>query len=371
MLDKSEYDQTLARLAAATSAPALSDALRKHAAEMRNRLSAGVRVVVLGPPGSGKSALCDALLCVPGEVAGHSGEARIILRPGAEAPQHALPGSGKPTHLDAGFLADTCRMDVHLPKDPAAFRMRALEALEHADIVIWCTSRFGPEEAGIWNNAPDHLKDHSLLVLAKADQLVETGQLNERIADLQEVASEEFHSLYPTSALTIAGGLSVGQIPDEQQRAASGIRALSDTVLHIAASGRRADLDSALLFLERHGIDDTASMEEAAGGTQSAPGLDKVRTLISDHADRLCAAGPVAEGAHGQIFDICNDLSEALTDAISDDETGCAELQAWESELYAASDKLVLMGLENDTRSATDAVAIVMQLSRDLHHRAI
>ncbi|WP_298837010.1 GTPase domain-containing protein [uncultured Roseobacter sp.] len=370
MSDKEEYESTLARLTAATRSADLSDALRAHAAGMRTRLSTGVRVVVLGPPGSGKSALCDALLCVPGEVAGHGGVARVIVRAGAETPAEVFPGSGAPTELDAGFLTDTCLVDVHLPRDEKARKARALEALEHADIVIWCTSRFGPDEADIWSHAPDHLKDHSFLVLGKADQLVETGQLNDRISDLQDVAAEEFHSLHPTSALTIAGGLSVGQIPDEKQRAASGIKALSDTVLHIAASGRRADMDSALLFLERHSIGDGAGAGDVSAdvAADKAPGLRRVRDLISEHADQLCAAGPVTDGKHDRIFDICNGLSEALTDVISDDESGCQALSAWEHELFAASDKLVLMGLENDSRSAADAVAIVMQLSRDLHH---
>jgi hypothetical protein len=44
---------------------------------------------------------------------------------------------------------------------------------------------------------PDRLKDHGFLALTKADELIRGGP-SRRIADLDDIVAEEFHSLVPS-----------------------------------------------------------------------------------------------------------------------------------------------------------------------------
>ncbi len=367
MPDSEEFERTLKRLNAATSASSLSAVNRAHALDLYSRLKTGVRVVVLGSGGSGKSTLCKAL--INEEVPAHEPEETtfVYVRAGANPGIDFVPEAGPPICIDAEFLQDICLIDIHLPTEPAAFSKATQDAFELADIVLWCSQSFAANEAEIWAEAPDHLKDHSFLVLTKADELMDAGQLKERIDALQYIVSEEFHSMFPTSAKSVEAVLSSGGTPDAAQRSASGMTALCETVRRIAASGRRADLDSALLFLERHSVEAFPQKETSENPTRYwGPGLEKVRALISEHAEQLVTIGSAGDEETDRVFDICNSLSEALSDAVSENDTDCTGLRDWEDELIDASDRLVLMGLENDTRSAADAVSIVVQLSRDL-----
>ncbi|MGC3937436.1 hypothetical protein ACOTTU_06480 [Roseobacter sp. EG26] len=360
MSDEVERVQVMSRLEAVLASETLSDAAKAQAKNLLDRLGSGVNVVVLGPKGAGKSRLCDVML-------GHA-----LPEPGQKASVYSFDDvqtdpdeSVASLCLQCDFLKLTTVTDVTAPQDMDDFAATAAWAMSRADIVLWCTSEFGPTEANIWADASDHLKDHSFLVLTKADRLAGQGQLNHVISALQYIAAEEFHSFFPTSTLQAHATLTrTGGIPDDQM-AASGIKALKDTLLRLAMSGRRADLDSALLFLERYGADTSAP--ETAKDEASSPqrqtyqkALDLLRSRTADISQ---------DAAPDAVLNCCGALAEDLAELASAETQSAPDFDAWRNDLYEASDKVMLMTLENDLRSAADAATIILQLSRDLQSR--
>ena len=73
-----------------------------------------------------------------------------------------------------------------------------------------------------------------------------------------------------------------------------------------------------------------------------------------------------AEGDMSDVLGLCGTISEELVDVMQVQADTYPELAPWCTAFQDASDKVMLMTLENDTRSAADAVTILLQLRRDL-----
>lgn len=367
MLDEAACGQIIARLDHILAAGQLSPALTQQARGLRDRLRKGVRVVILGPRGVGKSQLRDVLLGVEVTVGPPGIEALSVGHEDA----WTEPGEGRHVHpvvLCNPFLEQANVMDVAPSEETDLPAERIGWALSQADIALWCTQSFSQEEAALWAQAPDHLKDHSFLVLTKADALASAGTLHARVATLQGVAAEEFHSFFPTStfhahkALRERGGISDAQL------AASGVRALRQTVSDLAAAGQRADLDSALLFLQRNEPRDPGAPAPARGAQERPPQMhtyEKALALLRSRTAGLAVSTQEAD----TVLETCGTLAEDLAELAAEQTQSDVSFDAWRDDLYEASDKVVLMSLENDLRSAADAATVILQLKRDLEAR--
>ncbi|WP_299503092.1 GTPase domain-containing protein [uncultured Roseobacter sp.] len=368
MLDDTTPNRVIAELEQALAKGVLTGAPAEQATQLLERLRTGVRVVVLGPKGVGKSQLCSVLL-------------HQVLQPNVQAGAVTYKsGEFRDTAADAQNISmDHPLLQVITLTDtaPAAGAIDAaqLDAMKQADVVLWCTQEFSELEAEIWAQASDHLKDHSFLVLTKADQLAERGTLPERIAALQTVAGEEFHSFFPTSTFHAHQALCKnGEIP-EQLLAASGVKALMQTLSNLATSGQRADLDNAWLFLQRNGIE-AAQIDNAAGQGDRAPAevatYEKALALLRARTPELTATSADPDELRPEaILACCGTLAEDLAEIAADETHSAPDFDAWRNDLYEASDKVVLMSLENDLRSAADAATIILQLTRDLEARLV
>lgn len=376
MLDKEEYGQTLAGLRLAAVAPDVPASAREHAAELLNRIGSGVRVVVLGPHGVGKTALCNILLGVDTGEVGTGSRWRVFTHDDAiESAYKDCKDFRKADRVRMGsqFLRYIQLIDVDTEGGLETQAQQVKAIMSRADMVLWCTENFGVDEAEIWSPVPDHLKDRSFLVLTKADAWAQEGTLHDRIAALQNVVADEFHSLFPITTLAVHANLAQGVPIQAQDLAASGIKALSDTVQKMASSGRRADLDSAYLFLDRHNVDKPQEAPE----TNSQPSSDivpssysKALELMRERAQDFAALSQ--ENLTEQVdemLSLTSGLSEELSDLFSEDASTCEDFTGWRNDFFGASDKLVLMGLENDVRSAADAMTILVQLKRDIEYR--
>lgn len=367
MLDEAAADQIIARLDHVIVGGQLSPATQTQARALRDRLNDGVRVVILGPEGIGKSQLRDVLL---GEIvtsAAGTGGALCLSDINSTAEITGPDGAAVQTAtLDNALLKLMTLTDVAMPEGAAAFADRAAWALARADIVLWCTQSFTAAEAAVWAEASDHLKDHSFLVLTKADALAASGSLSDRIAALQAVAAEEFHSFFPTSTFHAHQALHQAGSANDSQLAASGVKALRDTLWHLAVSGQRADLDSALLFLERHApsapLPQAPSKDRSGSGPQ-AQTFEKALSLLRSRTADLAGEDPQ------MILTTCGRLAEDLAELAADQTHSEPAFDLWRHDLYEASDKVVLMSLENDLRSAADAATVILQLKRDLEYR--
>lgn len=244
------------------------------------RLQKPVQVVVIGLPGSGKSALVDMLL--GDHVLGQGpsgGMVEITYGPRARA---EIEGADGRVRVVEGTLA--AERDA-LEDGPAILRMRqelpdarlrgmsvteiALfgapsrqtailkQAVAYADILLLCSAEFTPAEQALWAEVPDEKKDHSFLVLTMADRRIMRGTLTEAIAALEEVAAQEFLGLYPLAAiqgLTAQVGRATGAGVDRQLWRSSGGKRLYDDLMHQIDQGRTSDLDQAEMLLRQFAL---------------------------------------------------------------------------------------------------------------------
>ncbi len=285
MKDNAGDDTVIERLEGALDAEALPKAAQDYARHLVRRLSQPVRVSVLGMPGSGKSQIINMFLgeqIVPEGVSlpttefAYGEKAQMVIT-GADGGVVRVHGTDVSTvsGSKAAFLR------VELPIDILQ-RINLLEVVtdgsseeltsgvdwvvRRTDIALWCTQGFGKPEQAIWGRVPDSLKDHAFLVLSKADLLSAKSMLRETVSALETVVAEEFHSLFAV-ATTQALRAFRGDAVDEGMFHASGGGALTSEVLRHAERGRRADFDSAHMFLARYQVE----VSSAAIKTQEKP----------------------------------------------------------------------------------------------------
>lgn len=379
MLDELSHETAARRLQLAADNPQLSTGARRLAQELAERLTRGVRIVFLGPSRVGKSALCDAIL---GNFKEESTlEKTRFFEPDLRVPGNASIAIPNDAHQVVPSIVGKARfIDVAVPEEDAAFEACITQHLTRADIVVWCTQQFNAREAKLWQEASDSLKDHSFLVLTKADVLAARVELKDRMEALQQVVSEEFHSFFPVTTNRQRALQKAGKDVPEAVLTASGVWALVDTMASLVRSGQRADIDSAALFLERQGLNLDEPFTPAKTTKKLAPQSQKPPTQVQQAcksaSDRLVTrAFDLAElgfdepdGEMSEVLDLCGSISEDLVEdmrLLSEQEP---EFDEWHSAFEEASDKIMLMNMENETRSAADAVTILLQLKRDLNH---
>ncbi|MCG6883159.1 MAG: hypothetical protein LJE62_05325 [Silicimonas sp.] len=448
MKDSAGDDSTvIERLEGALEAEALPKAARDYARHLVRRLSQPVRVSLLGFPGAGKSQLVNMFL---GEQVVPEGAVLPTTEYAwGEAAQMIITGTdGVPIRVHGADLAQipgksAAFLRIELPI-PILQRINLLEVVtdgsseelnsgvdwvvRRTDIALWCTQEFAAPEQAIWRRVPDSLKDHAFLVLTKADKLSAQNMLRKRVSSLETVVAEEFHSLFAVATLQALRAFKEGNV-DEAMFHASGGGALTSEVLRHAERGRRADFDSAHMFLARYQVDEggerrtsrgvssrgapAPAVEEpavaspepavpsqevpaeaaptkpdttpevikgpqvaAAAVAAAAEPIAKVENvaLFSDairflrrRGDSLAkSAEELGEGSAKGLIDNCVSAVEHLADLFSEDESGCQAADAFIDELAEAQDMMVLMQVEDGDGPAADAITLLLQLRRDM-----
>lgn len=429
MKDTTPDDTVIDRLRAALEADALPRAARDYARHLLNRLSQPVRVSVLGARHSGKSELVnmfvgrrlvpkDARLPTTECVWGDSEAMTVTNSAGAVRRTEKIDlgaVSGKQAaflrlELPAPILQRINILEVVAENAPEELEAAIDWAVRRTDIVLWCSQTFDALEQSVWSRVPDSLKDHAFLVLTKADILSAEKVLSKRVAALESVVAEEFHSLFAVATLQAIRAHGPRGI-DEAMFHASGGGALTSEVLRHAERGRRADFDSAHMFLARYQIRDPggilaetaptaapapaptvaavpaaatpppASAEPAVAATPKVVTKVEVSSvkvsnteIFSDavrflkrRGDSLSdAAANLGEGRAKDLVDHCVQAVEHLVDLFSRDESGCEATDAFIDELAEAADLMVLMQIEAGDAPAADAVTLLLQLRRDM-----
>ncbi len=289
MKDGSSDDTVIDRLKSALDADAMPQAARDYAHHLLNRLSQPVRVSILGNPQSGKSELVNMFV------------GRRLIPKDAQLPTTEFVWSADEAMTVTAADGTVQRFDkidletlsggtaaflkLELPVDILK-RINLLEvvtngaheeiesaidwAVRRTDIALWCSQAFDKVEQKVWGRVPDSLKDHAFLVLTKADVLSAEKLLSSRVADLESVVAEEFHSLFAVATLQAVRATSSSSV-DEAMFHASGGGALTSEILRHAERGRRADFDSAHMFLARYQVKGSPTPQAQTGTYDDAP----------------------------------------------------------------------------------------------------
>lgn len=447
MKDGASDDTVIDRLKDALDGETMPQAARDYAHHLLNRLSQPVRVSILGNPQSGKSELVNMFVgrrLIPKDAQLPTTE--FIWNATEAMTVTAADGSVKEfDKIDLETLSDgtAAFLKLEMPVDILK-RINLLEvvtngaheeiesaidwAVRRTDIALWCSQAFDKDEQKVWDRVPDSLKDHAFLVLTKADVLSAEKLLSRRVAELESVVAEEFHSLFAVATLQAVRATS-GSSVDEAMFHASGGGALTSEILRHAERGRRADFDSAHMFLARYQVKGTPERQTSrpqstpvapapafvanqspsepmspadipsrtptakpdpmptrdavqtkeipassdAPELPSAPKVENVELFVDAvkflkrRGDGLAEkAKEMGEGNAKPLVENCVDAVEHLVDLFSQDESGCEAADAFIDELSDASDMMVLMQVEDGDAPAADAVTLLLQLRRDM-----
>lgn len=439
MKDVAPDDSVIERLEFALTSDVLPKTARDHAGDLLRRLTSPVRVTFFGKPGSGKSELINMFAGkrllpkgarLPSTEVVHGPHEKITMTT-PDGALHAFDelDFSRPDLAKAAFI----RVELPLPileqinllevvttGDVSAMAAAVDWGVKRTEIALWCTQEFDEQEQVIWSRVPDTLKDHAFLVLSKADELSAQKVFTKRIAALESIVSEEFHSLFAVATLQAVEAHGADGTRDKKKFQASGGAALSAEVLRHAERGRRADVDSAELFLARYReqiekamrarpakpapLEDTPKVQPTpnapeaeqvdaraiaqpseeptvetavvAKAVQPAPATPaKVKnvTLFSEAAHYLRRRGEsvakVADGDGELIVSQCVDTVEHLIDLFSNDESGCKAADAFLDDLMEASDLMVLMQSETGEDPPADAATLLLQLRREMDEK--
>ena len=428
MKDSAADDTLIDRLSLALSSETMPKAARDYAQHLLNRLSQPVRISIIGYPETGKSELvnmflgnrmitAEASLPTTEFVWGEKDAMTLTTADGAVKAFDDLD-LGKINKDGAAFLRletpiDILRrislLEVVTNGAPEELESAVDWAVRRTDIALWCTQEFGPAEQAIWSRVPDSLKDHAFLVLTKADRLSAEKVLSGRVADLESIVAEEFHSLFAVATLQAVHAKSGGHV-DEAMFHASGGGALTSEVLRHAERGRRADFDSAHMFLARYQAGaqgrttsrpqpvpdpipepeiqkdvepvvpapvqakvpepDVPPIKPAPQKTENKEIFTDAISYLKRRGDGLAeAAGKMGEGNANALVEKCVDTVEHLVDLFSQDESECDVVDQFLDELGEASDMMVLMQVEAGDGPAADAVTLLLQLRKDMEQK--
>lgn len=317
----------LAQLQAVLADQALADSARNIGERLLGRLSSAIRIVLFGPEGENKERFFEMLTARP--------------------------------------IDDTVISAASLEGDLA---------FGQADIGIWCTVHFDAAEATSWENAPDRLKDHSFLVPLATPDKAQSQFADARLDALGAIADEEFHSMFPV----IFG-------PQNAAASSGGFDPLIAEITKLVRSGRRADRDNALLFLQSHqpmtsagsGVQAQAN-EDSFTATSAGPvdpgapvavyeeALNHIRERATDLAPPESSED---DAGIARVLSVCQETSETVAEIFSDNRSRDPDFLLLKEDVLGAADKLLLMSVEGGVAPAIAAVTTLLQTRREMEAR--
>ncbi|MEM8774651.1 MAG: hypothetical protein AAGF53_06430 [Pseudomonadota bacterium] len=282
--------------------------------------------------------------------------------------------------------------EVSLTGDADKVQSLLSYAAQYSTIVVWCAEVFGADEKAYWQSLPDHIKDHGFLALTMADRQIMKGSLEARIDELTDFVAEEFFGLYPVAALQAFAARSDADNTPSEQWARSGGEALYDAVERQVKLGRSEELDRARMLLRQvpeaacqlnaqpmsvcseNTVQETAPEKSSVG--KAKPSEITNQTLQAALREMKSSAEQMLEQSSGLeasdyadilqgCIDTVRDVSETLSEAAQDPAIADLIQDAQEGE-----DMLLLLQLEHSEASATDAVALMLQLNKEIAFQA-
>ena len=303
-------------LEAAVAARRFPEDALGFASKLLTRLEAPTRVTLLGMPKSGKTSIFNLLAgreIVPEGLAstvqlvhGENEKATATLRDGTKMTLEGTLdmqriGSLTPAfvklEMDLPALRKISLLEVVTAQDRGE-QIRAIKwAMKQTDIAIWCSDEYNTAEQALWENAPDALKDHAILVRAKADEL---GKKRDAMMQyLTREAGSDFAYFLPVSALQAKAARANPEAVDKAQLKESGAMALISTILRQIEQGRQYAVDQAEILLHKHrdAVSAPAPAIEPAPAAEPAPEPKPEPVPAPVPEAKVVEAEPVAQEA--------------------------------------------------------------------------
>lgn len=398
MTRTADSQSTIQRLEEAVGDRQLTGELLNVGKKLLSHLKKTTQVTIIGYPGVGKSSLMRMMLGsenLPDLVGvtvfelrnGTSESVRYETDNGigtehqGRASQHDLPAAVFRViqTMPLPELGEMALAEVNLTAAPE-MQARAMHwAMETTDITIWCSQDFNAREQATWAQFSEELKDHSFLALTKADQLQMKGTLRALTERFEADCAEEFLGLFPVATKQAIAARS-GKSIDEGRWAASGGKALFDSVLNHIDTGRKADLDYVQMLLahvspkdpkETRHVSEAATTEPVAKEVSDIEpmkrheALDTALTILQDCADEMVstsAAAPQPKELLAHSAQAAQALATLLMDARSDD----AQINAMREDVLESEQVIMLLQLEGTDTAARDAVSALLQLKKEM-----
>jgi hypothetical protein len=411
-----QFDPVIDRLGRVLDRGNLPPPYARCGARLLSLLTRPVQVVVTGFAESGKTKLLEMMSAHPD--VGCAQTVPVFELSYGDIEQALIERADGSVSMVRGFLKqceipkDALRVRQELP-DPNLIqqdyieiglgstepeRQSALEAvIARADLIIWCSQDFTREEQRLWSTVPDHIKDHSILALTKADQLLMRDVLNDNIARLEPIVTNEFLGLFPIATIQGVTAQTGAENVNDRLWAASGGKSLMQLVSRHIRHGRTADIDQAQVFLDRVALkipQDAEQPPETLKATPKPVGATETDTAEATQSEAthdegardettiglLSEAVDVLQRHAGQMFDALDESEDVdsakIIDSCSDavrsvsnllgSGTGDAATDALQSDLQDGEEMLMLFQLERGEDAAVDAVALVLQLRKEL-----
>ncbi|MEM6888972.1 MAG: hypothetical protein AAF636_12620 [Pseudomonadota bacterium] len=375
-------------------------------------LDCPARITVVGQRGVGKTSLLDLIL---GEVRmpDVQGAAIVELSHGktarfkADGPginsdwQEGLVSELNPSsnafhivqELPFAQLADKRLAEINLSLGSADLDKVLQWMAANSDMAIWCTQEFDDAEFAIWSAVPDVLRDHSFLVLTKADQLQMQDLLAAQIERFNTHLADEFLSLYRLATKQAFAARKTTTEEDEHLWVTSGGEAFMKGLEQKVASGKMADLDTANLLLTKAGVE-TRPLTRATAPQSSqevTPAKDPVRSASADRTespilpmkrceaietalkvintsaeDMLSASQQAKCPSAAIILEHTTQAAHALATLFMDASQEDAQVNAMRDEVLEYEQTALLLQLEGTDVAAHDAATTLLQLKKEM-----
>ncbi|MEM7490221.1 MAG: hypothetical protein AAF390_13955, partial [Pseudomonadota bacterium] len=264
-------DKVINALRHALDGDSLPERARGRAQGMLDALVDPVRVSVIGPPDTGKTTIVNLLageeivprsltLGVTKLVHGPFSRAIITMRDGGKhivddprTLSQLARNDPAMTQLQAPLksLRTISLTELSLPPGNQA-RRKALEWISsQTDFTIWCTQSFDDGERLAWGSAPDRMRDASLLLRTRADQIDASSDL--ALSRLEAVARGHFNDVQLISAYLAR--VARGQKPlNRKVFRRSGAAALMTRLMTFVERRREGIADQAQFLLAHHAL---------------------------------------------------------------------------------------------------------------------
>ncbi|SDJ64550.1 hypothetical protein [Aliiruegeria lutimaris] len=397
MTEASPTERIAGRLRDVIDTQGVPSAICNQARRYLERLEAPLRIAFMGPANSGQPRLINAMLGAdlipesgsrPVQELVFGAESRVTLTR-ADGSVHDQVGTPAPGELDtAVFVQRQCDapvlrqftvLDLMLNGTPTEMRAAVRWAASKADMAVWCSRSFSKAEQQFWLGVPERLMDHAFLVLSQDT----TGSGAEQ---LKRTLGGEFLDVLSVPITKILASA------DDSELRASALGPLMAALERHASDGRRADAETALMFLKKHEVrhpavsvskpaDSSSSHSAKIVSFENGPSLNggpggeqpdctpRDRTAIRG----ACAyireqAGELldslqTEGAEADFTARCSDMIRQLMVLLdSEGDATDPEIQALSDVLIEAEELVLLLELEQDGTPEIDAACVLIQL---------